>query len=30
MIHVARHGAPKKILEISDIAACAKSESAVS
>jgi|SRR5665213_1892288 len=29
MIHVARHGAPKKILEIGDIAACAKSEPAV-
>jgi uncharacterized protein YbjT (DUF2867 family) len=30
MIHVARHGAPKKILEIGDIAACATSESAAS
>lgn len=28
MIHVARHGAAKKILEIGDIAACAKAESA--
>ena len=30
MINVARRGAPKKILEVSDIAACAKSTSAVS
>jgi uncharacterized protein YbjT (DUF2867 family) len=30
MIHVARRGAPKKILEVSDIAACARPASAVS